>query len=172
MCSSDKKVYAPRAESGHANSRNKVRSTWPKVIVTYFLTQWESSAYGLGFSLPRSTAHDHLRPRATNLSLAVHSPAFVSLRVRHYFFWDFSADFLPCSTIFLYKFIFVWGWFTPIELFNRIEDIVLFISHHDTIYAIGFIPEDCLVLCETVKSSLNIPYVRRLFHTLKMFFRR
>ena len=33
MSSSDKIVYAPRDESGHANSR-KVRSTWPKVIAT------------------------------------------------------------------------------------------------------------------------------------------
>ena len=33
MSSSDKIVYAPRAESGHANS-HKVRSTWPKVIAT------------------------------------------------------------------------------------------------------------------------------------------
>ena len=33
MSSSDKIVYAPRAESGHANTR-KVRSTWPKVIAT------------------------------------------------------------------------------------------------------------------------------------------
>ena len=84
MSSSDKIVYAPRAESGHAYLR-KVRSTWPKVIATEsYLARWHPSAYGLGFSLPRSTAHDHLQPRATNLTLAVHSPAFVSLRVSYY----------------------------------------------------------------------------------------
>ena len=33
MSSLGKIVYAPRGESGHANSR-KVRNTWPKVIAT------------------------------------------------------------------------------------------------------------------------------------------
>ena len=37
--------------------------------------------FGLGCSLPRSTARYHLRPRATNLALAAHSLAFASLRV-------------------------------------------------------------------------------------------
>ena len=69
MSSSDKIVYAPRAESGHANSR-KVRSTWPKVIAT----ESYLAVRILG-----------LRPRATNLTLAVHSPAFVSLRVSYYY---------------------------------------------------------------------------------------
>ena len=85
MSSSDKIVYAPRAKSGHANSR-KVRSTRPKVIVTKsYRARWHPSAYGLGLSFPRSTAPVHLRPRATNWTLAVHSPAFVSLRVRYYY---------------------------------------------------------------------------------------
>ena len=95
MCSSDKIVYAPRAESGHANSR-KVRSTWPKVIVTEsYLARWHPSAYGLGPSFPRSTAHDHLRPRATNLTLAVHSPAFGSRRVMYYFQSFILTEWLP-----------------------------------------------------------------------------
>ena len=64
MPSSGETVYAPRGESSHANSR-KVRSTWPEVIVTEsylgnFLARYEFSAYGLGFSLLRSTARDHL----------------------------------------------------------------------------------------------------------------
>ena len=85
MSSSDKIVYAPRAESGNAHSR-KVRSTWPKVIATEsYLARWQPSAYRLGPSFPRSTAHDHLRPRATNLTLAAHSPAYVSLRVSYYY---------------------------------------------------------------------------------------
>ena len=66
------------------------------------LAWWQPSAYGLGFSLPRSTAHDHLRPRATNLTLAAHSPAFVSLRGSYYYlifcdflftWWDFQRLF-------------------------------------------------------------------------------
>ena len=85
MSSSDKIVYPSRDESGHANSR-KVRSTWPKVIATEsYLARWQRSAYGLGPSFPRWTAHDHLRPRATNLTLAAHSLAFVFLRVSYYF---------------------------------------------------------------------------------------
>ena len=73
MSSSDKIVYAPRDENGHANSR-KVRSTWPKVIVT-------ESYLTLAFDSSRS-----LRPRATNLTLARHSPVFISRRVKYYFF--------------------------------------------------------------------------------------
>ena len=85
MSSSDKIVYGHRGESGHAISR-KVRSTWPKVIATESdLARWQPSAYGLGPSFPRSTAHDHLRPRATSLTLAAHSPAFVFLRVSYYY---------------------------------------------------------------------------------------
>ena len=38
-----------------------------------------------------------------------------------------------------------------IEFSNQNEKIVLFICHRDTIYQIGFIPEDCVVLCEAVK---------------------
>ena len=34
---------------------------------------------------------------------------------------------------------------------HRIEKNVLFITHRDTIYPIGFILEDCVVLCKTVK---------------------
>ena len=84
MSSSDKIVYAPRAESGHANSR-KVRSPWPQVIATEsYLARCQPAAYGLGFSPPRSTARDHLRPRAMNLTLAAHCLAFVSLRVIYY----------------------------------------------------------------------------------------
>ena len=36
---------------------------------------------------------------------------------------------------FLKNFNFVWGWFTHIELSNRI-------------YTIGFIPEECVVICD------------------------
>ena len=94
ITSSDKIVYAPRGESGHANS-SKVRSTWPKVIATEsYLERWQPSAYGLGPSFPRSTARDHLRPRATNLTLAAHSIAFVSLRVIYY------SPCMPTYTIF------------------------------------------------------------------------
>ena len=49
---------------------------------------------------------------------------------------------------------------------------MVFMFHHDTIYPIGFIQEDCVVLCETIRSSLNNPYLQRLFHTLEIFFRQ
>ena len=54
MSSSDKIVYAPRAKSGHANSR-KVRSTWLKVIMAEsYLARGHPSVYGLGPSFPRT----------------------------------------------------------------------------------------------------------------------
>ena len=66
MSSSDKIVYAPRDESGHANSR-KVRSTSPKVIATEsYLARWQPSAYGLGPSFSRSITFSRSKnPRPT-----------------------------------------------------------------------------------------------------------
>ena len=59
--------------------------------------------------------------------------------------------------------------FFQIFFFNRIEEIVLFISYHDTVYLISFIPEDSVVLCKTAKLSLNNHYFGRLFHPSKCF---
>ena len=70
----------------------------------------------------------------------------------------------------LYNFNFVWRLFTPVELYNRIEEMALFISHRDTIYPIRFILDDCVVICQTFKSALDISHFRRLLHSLKNAF--
>ena len=61
------------------------------------------------------------------------------------------------------------GVIRPYRISNRIEEIMLLIFHRDAIYPISFVPEDCVALCETVKSSLNIPHFGRLFHPQKVF---
>ena len=84
MSSSDKIVYAPRAENGHANSRT-VRITWPKVIVieSYLAV----SSLGLRPRFLTLALDSSRSPSAScdELTLAVHSPVFISRRVMYYY---------------------------------------------------------------------------------------
>ena len=54
----------------------------------------------------------------------------------------------------LYNWNFVLSWFTALELAHRIDEIVLFTYHCDTIYRISCMPENWVVICKTAKSSL------------------
>ena len=93
MSSSDKIVYAPRDESGHAHSR-KVRSTWPKVIATesYRAREWRPEAVGRGLSPceitfsrgknPRPTASgSHSRARHLTITFGLVRRTWRSLRI-------------------------------------------------------------------------------------------
>ena len=83
MSSSDKIVYAPRGESGHANSR-KVRSTSPNVIASesylpcsiIFPRGKNRRPTAAGSHSRASTVRDHLRPRATNFDGRCAFPRF------------------------------------------------------------------------------------------------